>query len=300
MIFNKISLKLCTVTVCLIATLHAEMDRHYHLSVSNYTATARELVYTDTKKLSDLIWQVSNVKLLGIGASGKLKNGILFEASLKKNISDTRGVMDDYDWLMNTPDWSHWSHHENTIVTDVTLLDIHFKEKINKDYFFSLGYSYERTKWIASDGFYIYSSDPGFRDLSGNFNGIGITYIQEFHALYASLGYTKSFDNSEFIFALQRSISGSADDYDTHHQRTPPLQFDSSFNSITFYGLYSSLDYVIRDDSVLKISYQYKEYEEARGITKQTNLGTGAITTYGGAGIANKYSLLTLSLIIEF
>ena len=281
-----------------LSNLQAQTDRSYSLSLSNYSATATELVYSSTKKLSELIWKIDNVKLLGVGVSSVSNSGIRLNASVKKNISTGDAVMDDYDWLLDRSEWAHWSHHEDTDLTDVTLLELQVQKPLENNLFISVGYSFERTKWIASNGTYIYSSDPGFRDLSGSFSGTGITYIQEFSIFFAALAYKKEVEAISYFAEISRSLSGSAKDFDTHHLRD--IQFDSVFTNVTSTAIKFGLDYSIDESTELKFLYEYKEYDEASGVTHYTDLSNGSSTSYGGAGIANQYSLLTVALGYQF
>lgn len=102
--------------------------------------------------------------------------------------------MKDYDWLDGEDeDWTHCSDHPNTTVQKAWQAEFAatawaFKRE-NMALGVMLGYQRNEFGWQAKGGRYNYSSDEGFRDLSGQFPaGVkGITYEQSYDTPYIGL-----------------------------------------------------------------------------------------------------------------
>ncbi len=209
--------------------------------------------------------------------------------------------MDDYDWLMPAyDDWSHWSHHEETIVTNITIFDAKVSESSRlKGLSYVLGYKYDTKTWKAYDGTYVYSSDPGYRDQTGSFNldpnsnVIMITYIQEFHSVYLGLEYQKKFGDFTLAALANYAPSVVAFDYDIHHARN--IKFDSVFSGGTAFETELSIRYNYQG-FFLQTSYTHHLYNENRGDTYYTNLVTDYKIAYPGAGISSHSEYYSLSL----
>ncbi len=275
-----------------------EKNQGISLTVSNYSATAYELVYDGSSKLSELIWKTDQAILAGIEVMYHKKKMPLLTFSYKKSFFAFESLMDDYDWMIpSTSEWSHWSHHENTLITDIDIIEIKASEKLDNSFSFSLGYRYEKSRWKAYDGFYIYS-ETSFRDTSGTFSGLGITYVQQFETFFASLDYHRKFNALHIHASVSHSLRGEAKDYDTHHARN--IQFDSYFSNITYQSATLALSYNLSRNYFLKYDYTLVQYPEQKGYTRYTDLSSGYQTTYEGAGIASRYSLSTLALQYRF
>ena len=99
------------------------------LSLSILNSKSHEFVYSANtdKKLSELLWEANNIKMLGVGFDYQTNKNDFLSLNYKFNIIDGNDMMNDYDWLKdNTNQWSHWSHHPNTKLKNLTILDISF------------------------------------------------------------------------------------------------------------------------------------------------------------------------------
>lgn len=81
-------------------------------------------------KISELNWELNSVPMLGLDLRIPVYEQIGVNLEFWKNATEGDGTMDDYDWMYIGADWSHWSHHDDTTVRDVTRLDL------NADYRF--------------------------------------------------------------------------------------------------------------------------------------------------------------------
>ena len=274
-------------------------DADFSVGVTSFSSEAIELVYDPNNlsyKLSELTWVIDNAPLVALEYTLHLKDEASFSLYYKTNVNTSTGLMDDYDWLYVDMEWSHWSHHENTLVTNIEIYGFTYEsKKFNKNYSLTLGYEFERKKWQAYDGSYIYSdvNTSGFRDLTGTFSGLGITYMQELTTPYIALNADYEYKDLDIRAKLLYSPIASANDFDTHHARD--IQFDSSFDGISIFGFSLEANYFFRDDSYLKASYKYLNFQEEKGITTNTNLLTGATQVYPGAGISNVSSYFEIA-----
>lgn len=270
-------------------------DSDFSVGITKFSSTANELVYDPNNlsyKLSELIWVIEDAPLLTLNWRLHLKDEAFFSLYYKKNFNTTTGLMDDYDWLYTNRDWSHWSHHENTLVTNIEIYGFTLEsKKFHKNYSLTLGYEIERKRWKAYDGTYIYSILPsGFRDDTGTFSGLGITYIQELTTPYIALNADYEIHDIDIRAKFHYSALASAKDYDTHHFRN--IQFDSTFKNISMFGVSLEANYSFSDKHYLKVSYKYLNFLEKKGKTQRTDISTGDSITYPGAGISNISSYL--------
>ena len=231
------------------------------LKYGTISSISNELVFNQTPaydtKLSHLIWEQENASVLGLETKIDYDTYFLnFEYYQSIFVEDA--VMDDYDWVYYGYDWSHWSHHNNTTFSNFTLIDIDYKYKLfnqeNKIYAtFDLGLRIDEKMFQAYDGTYIYSSDGNYRDLSGTFSGLGITYSQSYITPY--IGSTIYVSDGMFMLSTSYKYSqiGYAGDIDIHHFRD--LRFDSSFYNIEMFYFDMKIGIVILDS--LKITSSY-------------------------------------------
>jgi outer membrane protease len=166
----------------------------FYIATGNSNVTVNEIVYrqsTSVKdyKLSHLIWKTQNTPLTTLGVRQRITDFIILNLEGRSLSNQNKSVMDDYDWLYtNTSDWSDWSHHEDTLLSqdDTYDLNITFTLVGNKKGYFSIltGYKKETIAWKSYGGTYVYSSSS-FRDSSGSFvtGSPAIDYKQEYTLL---------------------------------------------------------------------------------------------------------------------
>ena len=271
-------------------------------SISNFNSTSHETVYMSAgRKISELTWKAENIKLLGIEASYCFSNGLGLYAGYKKNIVTGDGVMDDLDWLSsaNPNNVTHWSHHEKTDVDNVSILDLGLKYNYNIsdlsidtissiNTWISLGYRYENQKFLAYDGYGVYTGIPV------SFNGLGITYEQEYKGPYIGIG--ADFINNDFIlnFGFKYSPLMSADYTDVHHQRVPARTFTSDFDETDMLNFNVGLGYKINKSQKISLTYEYTKYDYVRGDETLQDAGGPTARLTDVAAVDSKNSMINL------
>ena len=195
---------------------------------------ANEYVYLDDYILSQLIWKIDNLYMAGGGISFKPEEIFGFNADLWLKASEGSGEMDDYDWLLYGADWTHWSHHDDTIVTKGAIFDIsaeYFPPFLDRDIFrirSFIGYKFTSFEWEARGGSYIYSSTDSvtgevvaFRDKTGEFNDgePGITYRQTYNIPYAGIGINSTIGRLILDARVSGSLMVFGKAVDHHHLR---------------------------------------------------------------------------------
>jgi omptin len=282
-------------------------------SLKTYTSQSRELVYSPSdlnRKVSELIWKINNAQMLGFHLGVDFKKNLGLQLEYKSKLSATDNLMDDYDWIYSNKDWSHHSNHPNTQLVSADIFKIAIVKTLNLkpfDLHISGGVRRETRKFKAYDGTYIYSNNGEFRNLSGSFSGLGITYSEEFTSIYGSAEISKDIQNWHFLGNLTISPFYTAKNKDTHHLRN--FTNSNEFDSASMFGLGLGVNYAITKNLNLGTSFEYFDYSEAKGTTtrKYDDLTsanrdnfTQLSTSYEGAGISNNYSLLNIYLKYSF
>ena len=187
-----------------------------------------ELVYwpeVNNHKASELRWKIDD--LFMVGAKGRLQIGPRFTVKLDAwfKATDGSGTMDDFDWqVVGYSEWTDWSHHENTDVTDGDIIDTSaeftFLKTQNAGFNAIVGYRRDHYGWEARGGDYIYSVN-GFRDTTGSF-GDDVTvigYEQTLSAPYLGLGLTAVFTSFQLDSRVIYSPIAQGEATDNHYLR---------------------------------------------------------------------------------
>jgi len=134
------------------------------------TGTAHEIVYAGSYSEnfnSRLTWEIEELYMAGLGFSVQ-KEWVILHVDAWLKVVEGNGKMDDYDWMSTGPEWTDWSHHDDTSTTEAGMHDMNFEFIIpqlsHNNFLLSvfLGYKYETFKWEARGGTYIYSSENSF------------------------------------------------------------------------------------------------------------------------------------------
>lgn len=276
-------------------------------SISNFNSTSHETLYIPQgyasagRKISELTWEAKNIKLLGINAAYDFNNGLGVYVDYKKNITTGNGVMDDLDWVDNAnPDvLTHWSHHNNTDVDNVSILDLGLKYGYNFtdlsmetvssiNTWVSIGYRYENQKFSAYDGNGVYLGFPVV------FSGLGITYEQEYKGPYIGIGADLKNKNILLNLGFKYSPMMSTEYQDRHHQRVPAFTEKSNLDETDMINFNIGLGYIIDKSQTISLSYEYTKYDYIRG-NRTRYFDNGTVGGWdNSAAVDSKNSMINL------
>ena len=274
----------------------------FAVSSSIFDSKSHETVYIPAgyraagRKISELTWEVKDVKLLGVALRYQSKDIGLY-ISYKKNISTSDGVMDDLDWVNNTnPNTlTHWSHHENTDVTNVSILDL----LIKKIYVFEsislwkgIGYRQENQTYKAYDGYGNYNGTPL------TFDGLGITFKQKYEGLYLSLGADYNYRDITFNLSAKYSPLIYAEYEDRHHFRN--FTSTTNFNETSMLNLNFGFAYNIDIHQAVSLSYEYTDYDYVRGDRIRTYDNGTSYRWNDSIALDNVNSLINIAYVYKF
>ena len=276
----------------------------FYIATGKSDITANEIVYSNNYKVSHLTWKTQNAATSIFGIKHEINDYMTLNFEAQSLSQQTKSVMDDYDWLYtNTSDWSDWSHHEDTLLTqaDSYTINASFTLAENKNGYFSViaGYKKDTRQWKSFGGSYVYSNTT-FRDSSGNFTpgSAAIDYKQEYTTPYYGLDLGALFDN--WLYTLQIGISNNVQlvATDVHHARN--LIFIDKFAPGRMENYKLGISYFFNDNVAINFSHDLRNFIETRGNTVQTSTVTGKVTgscnNCAGADNSSKTSTLALSL----
>ncbi len=278
-----------------------------HMGVGYLNGDSSELVYGENgRKLSELNWELDDVLMLNVGGSISPRSWLTISADFWTRLNRGSGTMDDYDFLaINYDGYTHWSHHDNTDLTQGFMFDLNaaFTFYTFEETSFSalVGYKYDTWEWEARGGNYFYSDYVLF-DNVGSFSPDEkvITYKQWFHVPYIGVGFHSTVGPVFFMGRVIASPLVFAGDEDIHHLRN--LRFEEDFDVSSMYGLDLGLGYNITPSLAVSAMFRYQKYEEAKGDTTVTDLTTGEKRYFSGdvAGIDHSSSTVSLGLQYRF
>ena len=272
------------------------------------TGESTELVYWpeyNNHKASELTWEIDNLFMVGV--NGVLEVGSWFSFNFDGwfKATDGDGTMDDYDWLAPGYDWTHWSHHEDTDVTDGSILDFSanfaFFRAQNAVLTGIVGYKRDNFGWEARGGDYVYSSG-GFRNYTGSFpdGELGISYEQTLESFYGGLGFSANFTN-RFTLAgriiYSPFVQGEATDY--HHMRDLVTYDDFEDGDLIAFDITGT--WGITECLGLELGFQYQKYDTMQGDGEWHYNDQGVVVTYDdGSGMDQQSMMLSTSLQYTF
>lgn len=261
-------------------------------------------------KISELQWELKDVTMIGLGFTFPLNERVKLNFDYWRNATDGDGSMDDYDWLLPGYDWTHWSHHDDTTVRDVSRLDINGAVTFLR---FSggkaamsglLGYRRDHLDWQSRGGYGIYSFNA-YRDSYVIFPDIPvIAYEQTYSTPYFGLG-VESLGHAGgvgilFNASMRYSPWARGEDEDIHYLRD--LRFEEQGSDGKWLALDIGLEFEVDRQLSVMLGYNWQEYEEIKGSTIITDLVTGEKFYYPGdaAGLDHSSNMFNLGLNYRF
>jgi len=281
----------------------AGLELSGRLSLGYLTGEADEYVYDGGHTVSQLIWDIDATYMLGVGASISTARWFRFNADVYFNLGDGDASMEDYDWLVEGLDWTHFSVSEDTDVSKALLVDIN-AEVTAYDYgkgrlYALVGYKHDHIEWDAYGGSYIYSVN-GFRDEAGSLpDGVGISYEQTYDSIYFGVGLRGKENRFTYDLKLAYSPFVDADDADMHHWRN--MYSTSDYSNEDMWSFSATVGYDIIEQLNLSLSYLYEKYDTMRGDAVYEYRDEGLVIPYpDAAGVDLEFSLVSLSLQYTF
>lgn len=267
---------------------------------------SKELVYwpqTNNHKASELTWEIDNLYMVGVNGVLEVGDWLSFNFDGWFKATDGDGTLDDYDWQVPGSTWTDWSHHEDTDVTDGSIIDL----SANFSFFRThkviltgiLGYKRDNFGWDAKGGDYIYSNS-GFRDSQGSFPAgeVGISYEQTLESFYGGVGFSADFTD-RFTLAgrviYSPFVQGEATD---HHYMRNLVTYDDfedgdliAFDITGTFGLTEKLG--------LLIGFSYQSYDTMQGDSEWRYYDQGVVVNYDDAGGMDQTSIM-LSTSLQY
>lgn len=266
---------------------------------------SRELVYDETNgaKVSELIWTIEDVPIIGLSGSVALPYDMTLSVGGWTQVSTPGASMEDYDWdsSIHPTDWAYFSYSPTTLERG-EMLDANLAVPLfgieNLNLSGLVGFRMDHWKWADFGGYYIYSSNPGFRDRTGTFaDETGIIYEQWLYAPYLGLQFEYNLDQVTFSGRVAGSRWGWAKDKDQHENRG--LVFREYFYNITYLTYGGEVTVHLDDAWSLSMSVDAQQYYRTKGDTNiEGTLNVNRIDN--GAGIEHTSWMTGLSLEYRF
>ncbi len=274
----------------------------FGISTSILNSKSHETAYmppgyaTAGRKVSELTWEAKNVHMLGLDVAYEHKS-FNFYISYKKNISNGDGVMDDLDWTDNAnPDTlTHWSHHDNTDVTNVAILDLGIKKRFEFESitpWLGVGYRQENQTYKAYDGYGNYAGTPV------TFSGLGVTFDQAYEGFYLSGGADYNYRDFTFDFSAKYSPVMNAEFTDRHHFRS--FTTTTNFDETSMLSLNLGLAYNIDIHQTVSLSYEHTTYDYIRGDKTRTYDDGSVYFASNSSALDSINSLLSVAYRYKF
>ncbi|HAI6729053.1 TPA: omptin family outer membrane protease [Escherichia coli] len=274
------------------------------LSLGTLSGKTKERVYAPEeagRKVSQLDWKYSNAAIIKGGINWDLHPRLSVGASGWTTLDHKGGNMVDSDWLnKNKPDtWTHESRHPDTRLNFANEFDLNVKGWIlnEPDYHLGLmaGYQESRYSFTARGGSYIYSSEEGFRDLTGKFpdGERAIGYKQRFKMPY--IGLTGSYRYEDFELGGTFKYSGwvESSDNDEHYDPSKRITYREKVKNQNYYSVAINAGYYVTPDAKVYVEGTWNRVTNKKG---NTTLYDHNDNTYdyikNGAGIES-YSFIT-------
>ena len=242
-----------------------------------------------------------------VGFTGDLQVGSWLSFSFDGwfKATDGEGTMDDYDWQDPGYEWTDWSHHEDTDVTDGSIIDVSanfsFFQNHNVVLTGIVGYKRDNFGWVSRGGDYTYSSG-GFRNYSGSFadGELGISYEQTMDTFYGGLGFSAEF-TQRFRLAgrviYSPFVQGEATDY--HHMRNLVTYDDFEDGDLIAFDITGTFG--LTEKLGLEIGFSYQSYDTMQGDSEWHFNDQGVVAYLdNGAGMDQTSTMLTASLQYSF
>ncbi|WP_300672716.1 omptin family outer membrane protease [Desulfoluna sp.] len=281
---------------------------HHSLSMSLnagiVNGESHEIVYGDVgEKVSELIWRLENVPVVGLSASIPLPYEATLSLSAWSRVGRASSLGDDYDWLseQHPTDWSDYSVSP-TVLTDGEMADVQLRIPFFKQETWGMsglvGFRYDHWGWEDHGGTFIYSSPEGFRDQHGNFENIpGIAFEQWMYAPY--LGFCAHLKVRDLTLTGSFAKSNWAWAKDEDHHLLRGMVSQETFDNIRYQMVALGLSYPLTTHLALSSNLRILKYSRTTGDISVA-IAEGTFRFPDQAGLQHSSWMGSVSLVYGF
>lgn len=277
------------------------------LGAGYLTGESNEMVYWPSlgnHKASELTWKTDNLYMIGLAAKLEVNSWFAIHLDGWFKATDGDGSMEDYDWTVVGSDWTNYSSHGNTDVTDGSLFDINTEVSFYTTPTWKcnaiVGYKRDDFGWEARGGEYVYSEN-GLRNISGvvPVNILSVSYEQTMTSFYIGTGFGLKYEKFHFTSRIIYSPFVSAEATDHHYLRNIVISDDFDDGDLIAFDIEGS--YLFTEKFALELAYSYQKYDNMQGDSKWYYNDFGAVINYpNGGGMDQQSSMLSMSLQYTF
>ncbi|MFJ5296634.1 omptin family outer membrane protease [Pseudomonas sp. NPDC088368] len=269
---------------------------------------AKEKAYYEGEKLSQLNWDLKQVPTLHLGVTFHPSEWLSLDARGWTQMGKGRGHMKDYDWIDGEDEpWTHYSDHPDTKVQKAWQAEfaatVWALKREDMAFGAMLGYQRSEFGWEARGGEFTYSSENGFRDISGKVPPElkSISYEQSYDTPYIGLVGLYTHDNWTLEGRFKYSQWVKARQHDQHHLRDLTFTGQND-NRGKMQSLALGVSYRIQPQLSIKAGVDYQVFAEAKGHALINDLDEGKRYRTGDKSMsqANRTVLSTLALNYRF
>ncbi|WP_162874460.1 omptin family outer membrane protease [Pseudomonas viridiflava] len=279
-----------------------------NLGVGLLNGRSLEKVYDDGEKVSQLNWDIKQVPTLHLGLTYNPLDWLSLEARGWTRMAAGNSHMKDYDWSAGEDaDWTDYSNHPDTRLKNAWQAEFAATGWALKRGNVALGVmaGYQRTRfdWQARGGSYVYSSDNGDRDVTGDFpSGLKvITYQQTYDTPYLGLVGLYNLQRWSLEGRFKYSQWVKARDFDSHHLRNLTFSGNNGDRG-RMQSLALALSYQMTPQFSVKAGLDHQVYSEAKGsaLIKHAPSGDSLRTGDKSNSQSNRTTVSSLALAYQF
>jgi plasminogen activator len=264
-------------------------------SMGRREGEAREVVYDEAHRLSELQWEIKGLTWAGLELAVYTAGRWTFTAGAWTALNKGNGEMRDYDWLVPGWDWTDYSRSE-TDVEEAWSLDFNAAYRVLSWTWGAAnlvaGYQRDTLRWIDRGQEFLYS-DQAFRDTPGHFGGMAlIDYKQVYDIPYVGV-QAESQGLARWGWQAYARYSPYVHARDWDHHILRELHFEGDFNNGTYWAAGAAVTRSLTPHWSMSAAVQAQWIPEFRGDMRIVEVDE----TYSrGAGIEHDSVALFVSL----
>lgn len=274
---------------------------------------AKEFVYMDDIKVSQLNWEIKNSPIVKVDLSWQPLSWLSLNANAWTTMAQSSSlVMSDYDYqdMTNPKLVTDWSYHPDTKMKYANQVDLNAQLFLLSDTQykagFVLGYQQNKFNWDAKGGIFRYGLEddegqyiPGTAQmLEGQYdaNKKVIAYKQTYRMPYIGLNAQYAHQKISLGATVKYSAWVTAKDIDHHYARE--AVFYDQVKNMDYYGLNLNVGYYVRPDTQLFATFEWNKYREKMGKLYGISVEDGH--EEGQGSLSSQFHNLSLGLKYYF